>query len=154
MNASHKSSLCMLLLIAAAGLSALTGCGKASEPAAENDVDVDLTKLSSTMIYAEVNNMITNPEQYEGKTVRMRGTFDLVEDADSETFSYTCVIADATACCSQGILFVRDGDYQFPEDYPEIWSEITVKGTFDVYESGGYKICQLVHSTLETETNV
>lgn len=34
-------------------------------------IDVDLTQLSSTMIYAEVYNMMVTPDEYVGKTVRM-----------------------------------------------------------------------------------
>ena len=35
-------------------------------------VDVDLTRLSSTMIYSEVYNMILTPENYIGKSVKMQ----------------------------------------------------------------------------------
>ena len=128
----------------------LTGCGESGvSGSAGSDVDLDLTKLSSTMVYSEVYNMVTEPDPYDGKTVRMHGTFDIFEDVDSGEYGYTCVIADATACCAQGIPFVRKGDYSFPEDYPDLWSEITVVGTFDIDESGGYKICRLVDSTIE-----
>ena len=35
--------------------------------------EVDLTGMSSTMVFAEVYNMMVEPESYEGKTVRMQG---------------------------------------------------------------------------------
>lgn len=35
--------------------------------------EVDLTGMSSTMVFAEVYNMMMEPESYEGKTVRMQG---------------------------------------------------------------------------------
>ncbi len=146
--ASYHGKCILIVLAMLAMLSA--GCGESGaggQPA--GDVDVDLTKLSSTMVYSEVYNMVNAPDPYVGKTVRMRGTFDVFEDADEGEYGYTCVIADATACCATGIPFVRKGDYSFPEEYPDIWSEIQVVGTFEVYESGGYKVCRLVDSTLE-----
>lgn len=30
------------------------------------------------------------------------------------------------------------GEYSFPEDYPELGDPVTVIGTFDTYEEGGF----------------
>ena len=62
---------------------------------------------------------------------------------------YACLIADATACCSQGIEFVLDGDYTYPDDYPNVNSEITVTGTFDTYTEQGSLYCQLLNATIK-----
>ncbi|MGM9645037.1 MAG: hypothetical protein ACI3X1_08120 [Eubacteriales bacterium] len=110
-------------------------------------IDVDLTALSGTMIYAEVYNMMTNPDAYLGKTVKMRGSFAVYEGASRNY--YACLISDATACCSQGIEFILDGNYSYPNDYPEPNSEITVTGVFDTYTEGDYLYCQLIGATLE-----
>ena len=34
-------------------------------------IDIDLTKLSSTLVYSEVFNMVTEPEKYEGKRIAL-----------------------------------------------------------------------------------
>ena len=48
----------------------------ASEPTQSTDVvDVDLTRLSSTMVYSEVYNMMNAPGDYIGKTIKMTGQF-------------------------------------------------------------------------------
>ena len=48
----------------------------ASEPTQSTDgVDVDLTRLSSTMVYSEVYNMMNAPGDYIGKTIKMKGQF-------------------------------------------------------------------------------
>ena len=48
----------------------------ASEPTQSTDgVDVDLTRLSSTMVYSEVYNMMYAPDDYIGKTIKMTGQF-------------------------------------------------------------------------------
>lgn len=121
-----------------------------SAPASvESDV-VDLTVLSSTMVYAEVYNMMFTPEDYIDKTVKMRGQFAVGQyvdengQLDPEPVYYACVIADATACCQQGLEFVLDGDFTYPDDYPELGSQITVTGVFQTYEDNGYTCCHLV----------
>ena len=68
----------------------------ADSAAATPGIDVDLTTLSGTMVYSEVFNMITNPE-----------------------------------------------DYVYPDDYPDIDSEICVVGVFDTYPENGFTYCTL-----------
>lgn len=105
--------------------------------------EVDLTELSSTMVYSEVFNMMSEPENYIGKTVRMNGTLDVYKDGD-KTY-YACIIKDAAACCAQGIEFVLgDGS-----KYPKSGSEVTVYGTFDTYKEDVYTYCQLLDAELE-----
>ena len=127
---------------------ALAGCNDTGERSGTlSEIDVDLTGMSATMVYAEVYNMLTSPADYLGKTVKMSGSFSVYEEADRNY--YACLIADATACCSQGIEFVLDGDPTYPEDYPELNSLITVTGIFDTYIEDGYLYCQLLNATLE-----
>ena len=114
-----------------------------------NAIDVNLTKLSSTMVYSEVYNMLVNSEDYLGKTVKMSGQFAVYQDQNTQKYYYACIIADATACCSQGIEFVLDGEYTYPKDYPDIYSVITVTGIFDTYEENGYMYCQLIKAKME-----
>ena len=130
-----KKTLICALLIAALLLS---GC--ASQP-----VDVDLTKLSSTFVYAEVYNMVTTPEDYIGKTVKMDGTMNRYTTSSREL--YACLILDATACCAQGIAFEWEGEHA-PAEYPPQGSIITVVGTFDTFEEDGVTYCYLAHAEL------
>ena len=120
-----------------------------------NEIDVDLTALSSTMVYSEVYNMMVTPENYIGKTVKMNGQFAVSQALDSEgnpdpqRIYFACIIADATACCSQGIEFVLSGEHEYPDDYPQPGSEITVLGTFQTYEEDGYIYCQLSNAEMQ-----
>ena len=117
-------------------------------------VDVDLTVLSSTMVYSEVYNMLYNdPAHYLGKTVKAKGTFSiyqLVTDGvlQPDPVAYACIIADATACCAEGMEFVPEGDLTYPEDYPELGAEITVIGEFQSYEENGMTWYHLVNARL------
>ncbi len=108
-----------------------------------DDVDVDLTALSSTMVYSEVYNMMVSPEQYIGKTVKMDGLFAYYHDESTGNYYFACIIQDATACCAQGIEFVLTEDYVYPDDYPEVDEEICVVGVFDTYQDGDYTYCTL-----------
>ena len=128
---------------------------ESEQPQASADgVEVDLTVLSSTMVYSEVYNMLYNdPAHYLGKTVKAKGTFSLyqlVTDGvlQPDPVAYACIIADATACCAEGMEFVLEGDYTYPDDYPELGAEITVIGEFQSYEENGMTWYHLVNARL------
>ena len=117
-------------------------------------VDVDLTVLSSTMVYSEVYNMLYNdPAHYLGKTVKARGEFSiyqLVTDGvlQPDPVSYACIISDAAACCAEGMEFALEGDLTYPDDYPELGAEITVIGEFQSYEENGMTWYHLVNAKM------
>lgn len=107
------------------------------------DIDVDLTALSSTLVYAEVYNMVSTPDDYLGKKVKMQGAFSVYEDDQTGNRYFACIIADATACCSQGLEFELTGEHAYPNDYPQLGDDITVTGTFETYDEDGYTYCRL-----------
>lgn len=131
---------------------ALTETTQASKSAG---IDIDLTALSSTMVYSEVYNMMVTPENYIGKTVKMRGQLEIAQPLDADgnpdpqRIYFSCIIADATACCAQGIEFVLAGEHKYPEDYPHPGAEITVSGTFRTYEEDGYIYGQLYDAEMQ-----
>ncbi len=93
-------------------------------------IDVDLTELSSTMVYSEVFNIMSEPDQYVGKIIKMTGVAATYHDDNDGNDYYACIIQDATACCSQGIEYVLAKD----KTYPKKDSEITVVGRFEPYK--------------------
>lgn len=94
----------------------------------ELTIDYDLTNMSSTMIYAEVFNMLIEPEKYENKRIKMKGFFTIYnEGSNDEVFSV--IVPDAAACCQQGIEFF----YDFKDKKPMNNSEITVTGIFKIH---------------------
>ena len=98
--------------------------------------DIDLTKLSSTMVFSEVYNMMISPEEYMGKTIKAEGIFQVYQDSNNSNF-YALVIADATACCQQGLELIWDGDPAYPDDYPVENSEIEITGVYQSYIEEG-----------------
>ena len=170
-----KRLLCLLLAVCMT--LSLCACGKGAERDTErgapsfepepspaiteppqagvDGAEVDLTILSSTMVYAEVYNMLYNdPESYLGKTVRARGEFSiyqLVVDGvlQPAPAAYACIIADAAACCAEGMEFVLKDNLAYPDDYPEPGAEITVVGEFQAYEENGMTGYHLINARLE-----
>ena len=115
----------------------------------DGEYDVDLTQLNSSMVYAQVYDMVNNADSYMGKTVKAKGNFSYFKDDATGKEYFAVLISDATACCSQGIEFVLDGDYTYPKDYPALDTEITVTGTFNSYKEGGYTYVQLLNANIE-----
>lgn len=112
-------------------------------------IDVDLTTLSSTMVYSEVYSMMYEPEDFVGKTIRMDGFFNTYHDDETAKDYFACIIQDATACCAQGVEFILTDDYSYPDDYPESGDWITVTGVFDTYVEGDYTYCTLRDATMK-----
>lgn len=100
-------------------------------PKDEETIDVDLTQLSSTMVYSEVYNMLYNQDDYKGKKVKMRGLYYPYDSGGKR--HYACLVQDATACCAQGLDFEMSQSGINPDDYANPGDEITVVGTFDAY---------------------
>ena len=145
-----KRYLSVLLLICFVAVS-VAGCGDkgAAQPgnsnsekqnapvAAAKSVDVDLTALSSTMVYAEVVNILSNPGDYMGKIIRMNGLYYASYYDVTDLFYHYVIIQDATACCAQGLEFMLSGDKTYPEDYPDDEANIEVVGVFGSYDELG-----------------
>ena len=102
----------------------------------DDEVDLDLTVLSSNMIYSEVFAMVYAPDEYIGKTIKMEGIFSYVEDEATGNCYYACIVRDATQCCAQGIEFIPTEDYTYPDDFPAVGEDICVAGVFDTYKEG------------------
>ncbi len=115
-------------------------------------VDYDLTSMGSDMVYVTVYQFMVNPEDYIGKTVRIKGDYYASWYEPSEQYYQYCIIQDATACCAQGMEFVwGDGSHHYPDEYPEENAEIIVTGTFGTYydEADSYLYCRLEDASLE-----
>lgn len=101
-------------------------------------IDLDLTGLNPTMLYAEVSHMNSAPAEYDGKVVRFRGTFAAIPARDG--VQLVCRAVDAAGCCYEPIEFLpRDAEAWADEsDYPAEGEEITVTGRFEAYAINEY----------------
>lgn len=117
--------------------------------ASNGEYDVDLTQLDSNMVYAQVYDMAFGETDYNGKFVRARGTFDYYLDPNTNQEYFAVLISDAMACCAQGIEFVLAGEHTYPDDYPEIGSEIIIHGYFNTYRDDTGAYVQLQDAVIE-----
>lgn len=122
---------------------------KATETTTEaKSVDLDLTQLSSTVVYSEVYNMLITPDDYKGKIIKMKGQFNQYTDEETGKIYNTVIIPDATACCQQGLEFELS-DKTNPNF--EQGTGITVVGTFDTYSDGEFLYCHLKNAKIINE---
>ena len=95
---------------------------------------IDLTKMSAQIVYAYVYDMMTEPEKYIGKTFRIGGVYNTSYYDVTGCWYHWCVIADATACCSQGLEFILN---DAKSKYPESGADIVIEGKFGTYDELG-----------------
>lgn len=100
-------------------------------------IDLDLTKMSATMIYSTIFDMLVMAEDYIDKNIKVSGWFETYTDPETGEMYYAVVVPDATACCQQGLEFVWPGEHKYPEDFPAIKQEITVTGIYKMIENDG-----------------
>lgn len=92
-------------------------------------VDLDLTTLSSTMVYGEVFNMMSTPDDYIGKIIRLNGLFTVYQEPETGQVYCGVIVQDAAACCAQGFDVVMPDHFRYPDDYPPTQSEVTIVAT-------------------------
>ena len=109
-------------------------------------VDIDLTRMSQTMMYSQAYDMIYNSESYLGKTVRISGPYNTFTDPETGKVHRAVLIRDATACCTQGIEFEPEN----ADVSPAVDAEIIVSGTFDTYMDGMFLYCVLRSAQIES----
>lgn len=118
------------------------------------DVDIDIANMEGDMVYATVLNILMDPTSFEGSTVRMKGQCVYSYNDDGSNTYANVIIADALACCAQGLEFQRgtDGEYKCPEDYPPEGSEVLVEGTLETYFEGEAMYFRIGNATVAEVT--
>lgn len=118
-------------------LSVLLACVVSfAKDADSQKIDINLARMSGTMVYAQVYKMVTEPVKFIGKRVKMKGVFSSYYDEETKKRYYGCVIADALACCSQGLAFELAKERKFPEEFPAEGAAIIIVGDFEMEEDG------------------
>ena len=113
---------------------------------APRKIDVDLTQMSGTVVYAMVNQMVTSPVKFKGKHIKMKGFFSSYYDEEVERRFYGCVIQDALACCSQGLAFELSKPREYPKEYPKEGSTIVIEGDFDYEKDEGGGVFPIIRN--------
>ena len=122
------------------------------QPLSETETgELDLTGMSGTMLYTMIYNMMMQPDDYLGRTIRVKGQFSAYVDEKSGRSYYACFIADAAGCCAQGLEFLPAAVLVYPDDFPEPGTDITVSGEFDlIKEENGFRYFVLKDASFTT----
>ena len=116
-------------------------------PAVESSVtEIDLTNISSTMVYSYVFNMLSTPDDFIVQRFRIQGIYDEVLWEPTNQMYHYIIIADATACCAQGLEFVLADENAA---YPQPRDEIEISGVFSTYEEDGELYVQIIADSLK-----
>ena len=120
---------------------------------AVDGIDYDLTTMGSDLIYATVYLMMTDPDQFEGKMIKMKGQYLSAYYEPKKAYYNYCFISDAAGCCSQGIEFAIKDKLKSPKDFPEDNTDIEVVGEFETYMEDGKMYCHLKDSKMTVLKN-
>lgn len=103
------------------------------------DVDIDLTVMGPNMIYAQINNMMMDPDSYLGKIIKIKGEYYSYFYEETGNYYHYVLIKDALACCQNGMEFIWDeGQHTFPDEYPEENQTIIICGEMKCYTENEY----------------
>lgn len=91
-----------------------------------SSVDFDLSVMNANMVYATVFDMMVFPENYSGKTLKMKGSLEIFNNSPDGSPVYSVIVADALSCCKTGIEF----HYDFGDSIPPRGKEVLVTGKF------------------------
>ena len=116
---------------------------------APSKVNLDLTKMSATMIYSTIFDMLIMPEDYVEKIIKVKGWFETYTNPQTGEMYYAVVVPDATACCQQGLEFVWKGNHTYPDDFPKPGQNITVTGIYKMIENDGVTYTYLEANSVE-----
>lgn len=143
-----KKTLSILLALCICLLPLYTGCANESPVS----VDLDLSVMSSTIVYAQMYNIQFDPGQYLGKVIRLRGLYSYYREPSTGVSYYACVVPDATACCMQGMEFVPAVEPEDPDHFLEDSADITVTGRLEIYVDEGISYLHLVEAEVEVNS--
>ena len=103
----------------------------------KNKINYDLSDLNYNMFSAFTYDIMSAPEQYIGKRMKIKGNFDSSIYEGERYFS--ALIWDPTGCCPTGMDFIPPENMNYPDDFPEKDTTITVIGVLQFTEIEGQK---------------
>jgi len=131
-----RKHLVFLLALCLAGALA-AGCSASGRDV--EDVDVDLTAMSSIVARAKFYNIMENAADYLGNTIRARGEYFsfFIDEFGRYAHYVTIVEGDGICCPPDGFEIKLTGDGVGPGDYPDQDTMIEVVGVLGRYEEQG-----------------
>jgi hypothetical protein len=98
----------------------------------EVQIDIDFTRLSSTIQSAQMQIILENIEDYVGQTIKIQGLYDYFFWEFNGKYFHDLII-DCPSGCPKRIEIISAS----PGDYPEVGAIIEVIGVFGYYREDG-----------------
>ena len=111
--------------------------------------DIDLTKLSATMVFSEVYNIMVNPDSCMGKTIRMKGACGDLSRRNQGLGLLFLYRAGRDRLLRAGHRVQACGQLPLPGRLPAGGLGNHRARRFDVYKEGEYKYAVLKDAVLE-----
>ena len=74
---------------------------------------LDLTKLGTTMLYAQVFNMLMEAENFNGTKIKMNGIYYENKDVEQGPLFQCIIVTDVAGCCSAGLDLLKSNDLSY-----------------------------------------
>ncbi|NLJ64373.1 MAG: hypothetical protein GX337_03145 [Christensenellaceae bacterium] len=100
----------------------------------------DLSRLSSTMAYAQLYDMLCNAENYVGSAVKLKGPYMPYQSEAGELMHFVLVY-DMQGCCELALEMLPTRGANI--EYPEMNTEIEAEGLFDICNDDGVRFVAL-----------
>ena len=113
-----------------------TGCSDA----ADTDIDVDLTVMSSTMAQAEFNRIFSNLEDYLGKTIKIAGPYYSFHLEQTGVLYRYVLIVEGDECCRIGIEIRSDDEGMSHTEFARQNALVEVIGILRTHMDFGYAL--------------
>lgn len=96
-------------------LALLLACSVAlAKESGAKKIDINLARMSGTMVYAQVYKMVTEPAKFIGKRVKMKGVFSSYYDQETQKRFYGCVIEGGKITIIGDFEMAEEGDDAYP----------------------------------------
>lgn len=140
-----------LIMSCLAFLMLLSGCGSQHSHISTDEIDIDFTKMSSTIMFSTLTRMVEDPDPYIGQKVKMYAMFYVYPDEVDGGQYVECFLSDTTQCCSQALEVRLENEDKYNLSTMEEGTNAMVIGTFDKYTDDDFVYCMLTHAKLLDE---
>ena len=93
---------------------------------------VDLTRMSKTMVAAEMTKISNRPNNYIERTIKANGNYNTVYNAELKREQHFITVVEPDTCCPK-----REFEFIWDGDYPQTGARIEITGVFGSYKENG-----------------
>lgn len=125
-----------------------SGISSVSESQKQNKVDIDLSPLEGNSVFSEATDILSNADNYIGKTIRVKGYFSSSYDSHDDSRYFMILIGELPT--EKGFEFIwDDNSHKYPDEYPKEKAEIIIEGELKSYKSEDHQYCYIATDEIQ-----